>query len=454
MRSLLYLICITLITLNSSLSCMKRAHKKMTLEFLSSPQKVSSESQPCTWHSLPPEIQQYVIVYNSMKNVIRLVCKAYHQWFCWDNKERLLKQFPDMRFHGYAWQGIMPLLCAKDKIDTIKKICDHQSKSKKWINKENMLGKVLLQYANSSEMRTALVSSGADLETFFERAKTMTETPLETAILLDDIQTVKLYLQDACFANQINAENNIHKITPLWPACILKRYKIAQLLINNGAKPQIIWDNNTLLHKVAAYACDSFMKLLLNNTTQSIINHRNNDGETPLMVAVSSKYGNSDTIELLLGHGADANMLDQEHNAPAVWLAIYYHQSIETIKALLLKISPDNINHVATKAPRCALSTAVRDNNYELVTLLINHGAQINTFADPQPRYTPFKDAIRLCNLPMVEHLLTQATSEITTNHTIIPDMITYTNKILAQTGFTEKQQATLILILNKLRSL
>ena len=53
----------------------------------------------------------------------------------------------------------------------------------------------------------------------------------------------------------------------------------------------------------------------------------------------------------------------------------------------------------------------------------------------------------------MVEHLLEQKKSEITANPTIMPDMITYTNKLLARTGLTQKEQTTLILILNKLRN-
>jgi ankyrin repeat protein len=202
---------------------------------------------------------------------------------------------------------------------------------------------------------------------------------------------------------------------------------------------------------------DALGQLLLQNGSQAFINKRNDEGDTPLMIAAST--GTDDAVELLLAAGADINMEDQKLGARPLWLAVVEHNSPETIKALL-HARPSHIDHVPTAKPNasywnnhdpyCALSAAVLDANYPLVSLLLEHGASIDA---REPYYrTPLKRAIQALDLNMVHYLLDQGKRQVEANRDIITRMILYVRAQFSSTPpLSPAASQTLTLILHKL---
>lgn len=186
------------------------------------------------------------------------------------------------------------------------------------------------------------------------------------------------------------------------------------------------------------------------------INQRNAEGDTLLMIAAST--GTLNEVKLLLAAGANINMEDHKLGAQPLWLAVTERNSPAIVKALL-KARPHNIDHIPrarphdpywnTHDPYCALSAAILDENYALVSLLLEHGACIDT---PEPYYkTPLKRAIIALDLPMVHYLLEQGKRQIDANRDILTRMITYVREQFFTPHLSPAARQTLTLILHKL---
>jgi ankyrin repeat protein len=79
------------------------------------------------------------------------------------------------------------------------------------------------------------------------------------------------------------------------------------------------------------------IKLLINNGAD--VNAINNDGYTPLMVALSNNY-DKDIIELLINNGADVNAINDYWNTPLIYALTSIND--KDIIQLLLDNGADN----------------------------------------------------------------------------------------------------------------
>lgn len=201
----------------------------------------------------------------------------------------------------------------------------------------------------------------------------------------------------------------------------------------------------------------AIIQLLLQNGANQYINTRNPEGDTPLMIAAHT--GTVADIQLLLAHGANINMEDKKLGAQPLWLAVDGQNSSEAVEELL-KARPYNIDHIPSAKPHdpywnnhdpyCALSGAALEGDDELVTLLIKHGASIDTH---EPHYkTPLKRAIQDLDLTMVHHLLEQGKQQVDANRDIITRMILYVREQFScNPPLSPAASQTLTLILHKL---
>ncbi|XP_014223865.1 uncharacterized protein LOC106650404 [Trichogramma pretiosum] len=138
----------------------------------------------------------------------------------------------------------------------------------------------------------------------------------------DDVAAIRLLVQYGANVNSTDA-NGRTPLMVLFNSGITevdKQLDIARLLLDNGAEVNRCDENGeTILHVVLRVwhleeyhgpshdprrrnePCLRVLKLLLERG--AVINARNHDGQTPLLIAVV--YCNLDAVELLLGHGAN-----------------------------------------------------------------------------------------------------------------------------------------------------
>lgn len=106
--------------------------------------------------------------------------------------------------------------------------------------------------------------------------------------------------------------------SPLYEALMAGRTQIAQLLIKRGAT----LDADQLLQAAVAnqIADRDVIELLVKKGAD--VNHLNDDGDSPLHMAVKKDY--RVLTKLLIAHGADVNIKDSSGHT-ALWYAIGHH---------------------------------------------------------------------------------------------------------------------------------
>ena len=150
---------------------------------------------------------------------------------------------------------------------------------------------------------------------------------------------------------QLLIEEGIHigKIDgALWPAMECHNFKVAKLLLENGAKPNA-QDSFLLLHHMCTsqYQHSTAVKILLEYMADPDL--RDASGQTPLLHAIRYDVCDIQTIKLLLQFGAQTDLLDNSGNT-ALGIAISNGRSNEAM--LLIKYGADiNLKDEAGMTP-------------------------------------------------------------------------------------------------------
>jgi ankyrin repeat protein len=161
--------------------------------------------------------------------------------------------------------------------------------------------------------------------------------------------------------------------------------------------------DNTHLHYAARLpnSCD-VVELML---TKIGVNERNKGGGTAALQ--SAMRNNIETLELLINHGADINILDIEGRH--LWHYASQYNAIDSMKFLRNKIP--NIIDLRTTNPLSvtALHTAAELGHLSLAEWLVEGHADINAKTG-QLGLTPFFLACRKKNIAMAEYLFNHST--------------------------------------------
>lgn len=106
-------------------------------------------------------------------------------------------------------------------------------------------------------------------------------------------------------------------VTPAFWAMLVEDDKALQLLLENGADPNLVMDNKilTLVHVAAGARSTEILALVLDHGGNPNLLIDEEFGDTPLMIAISEfRY---DNVEYLLAHGAEINQHNNRNGSAA-----------------------------------------------------------------------------------------------------------------------------------------
>lgn len=152
-------------------------------------------------------------------------------------------------------------------------------------------------------------------------SRAMGGIPDEVKIVLEDIQSKSITLQEACMKGDVAAletylratENNLQKrdidgkdakgITCLGYAIGANRTTIVKLLLEAKANPwEIDTNGGTAIHYAAAYGRKELLEYFI--SAGGNVNQANTQGQTPLVLAMKNKM--KDAVEILKANGGKA----------------------------------------------------------------------------------------------------------------------------------------------------
>jgi len=197
----------------------------------------------------------------------------------------------------------------------------------------NIVGKT------SREVISLLINNGADANSMDDEES----NPLHFLNRVNDLETISLLIENGADA----AAANVHGITPLHIACGHKHFwshlELVALLIKHGADVNArrkclfnpLHNSITPLHDAALAGCIEIIPLLLKEGAN--INSIRDDGFTPLTMAIGELR--KDVAKLLLENGANPNIVCKQHKQASLHYAVRTDQ--EDMVSLLLEYGAD-----------------------------------------------------------------------------------------------------------------
>ncbi|HLW72430.1 MAG TPA: ankyrin repeat domain-containing protein [Candidatus Babeliales bacterium] len=120
--------------------------------------------------------------------------------------------------------------------------------------------------------------------------------------------------------------------TPIMIAVQNGHFLLAQMFLDAGSPHDTINNNGaTIIHETVKKNNKPFLFELLKNTPHQFINHKNNEGETPIFFAAQNN--DPDTINMLIHHKAEYRTITTKHGLTPIHYAIIA-DAFEAIKEL------------------------------------------------------------------------------------------------------------------------
>ncbi len=249
-------------------------------------------------------------------------------------------------------------------------------------------------------------------------------TPLHWAAMQNDTNLIHALIKQGMSPDIINQQKGE---TPLMRASIQGANQAIKALLKSGANIHLkdMNGNTALMWAVSSDDFPKTVKLLLKNNSQ--IDEKNIEGLTPLMRA--SKRGLIKSVKVLLGNGANPNLLDNQGKSAFAWAIDGEHTEIAHI--LLKSGAPVSNTNILRHTPITAITDlpatyqtkgktlakeqavaedmtplllAIHAEDLSLMQELIQAGANVNT-PDSQ-KITPLMWAAGYQSLEMVKILL------------------------------------------------
>ncbi|KAJ4291719.1 hypothetical protein N0V90_009614 [Kalmusia sp. IMI 367209] len=198
--------------------------------------------------------------------------------------------------------------------------------------------------------------------------------PIMEAIANGHVEAVRILLDTGASRYQRHGKELLHE------AAMRAHLSIVQILLKHGAEVEELSGSRTVIHSASSGGCVGILKTLLNASSNLEIDSKDDQGETPLMAAVS--YHKHAAIEYLLAEGARIEERDK------IGRPVLFHAVIVPLRS--------GIGRVYTGA-----ATVL-----ETVMLLCSHGANIHSkdFEDT----TALMFAAKLCNLDLMRFLVSR----------------------------------------------
>ncbi|KAK4076779.1 uncharacterized protein Triagg1_4382 [Trichoderma aggressivum f. europaeum] len=195
-------------------------------------------------------------------------------------------------------------------------------------------------------------------------------TPLVIAIMLENMELVKLLVENGADVNQkIDYER-----TPVYMATYKNHVEIVRYLLSHNADPNITWSNGiTPLWHAARQGYSEIVRLLIE--AKADIHARNDEyGWT----ALHTVFDSTETVRVLLEYGADINKMDKREATP-LGLGINSNQ-VNAVKMMLSesKIEPN----WSIPSTQRAIRRAVRDGYTDIVSSVLEAGANVDLVDD------------------------------------------------------------------------
>ena len=256
-------------------------------------------------------------------------------------------------------------LLMEGKSDEIK------AKSKEWILENYRDEQVLPEGRRISTMGILCVYGEAlivDIIRKIGREKEgVEEYALHSALILEKEQMVKFLLENGI---DVNKKLDRSKLSALMCASHIGNIKICKLLLEKGAKADVVDEHGCTALKLASEnGHKEICKLLLENG--AAVDWRKENGIRSLVVAAQGGY--KEICELLLENGADVNAENKEGWRALMSAAQEGHKEVcELLLAKGAKVDATDENGWT------ALMLSAQDGDKVLCILLIEKGAEVN----------------------------------------------------------------------------
>uniref|UniRef100_A0A8C7IDW1 Ankyrin repeat and SOCS box containing 2 n=1 Tax=Oncorhynchus kisutch TaxID=8019 RepID=A0A8C7IDW1_ONCKI len=266
------------------------------------------------------------------------------------------------------------------------------------VNKHCIQGCTALQEAvsrNNVEICEILVQAGAKLSP----TNMYGIAPLFTAAQSGHEETLRFLIKQGA---DINSEAS-DGATALYEAAKNGHEDIVELLLSQDADANKAGKKGLLpLHIAAQRRADGIVSLLIKVTSKYRVNR---SGVSPLHLAAEC---NRDTVvEILIEAGYDVNamlsddrsMMYEDHRSTTLYFAV----ANGNVDAATMLLDAGAIPNLDTFNP---LLVALRQGSIELVTLLVEHGANVNAYVPTHPTSFPATLIFGMKYLSMLKYLM------------------------------------------------
>jgi len=309
---------------------------------------------------------------------------------------------------------------SKKKLDLAKKLIeDADLKTNVNVKEEDDFKQAPLYYAlegNNIELIKYLVKHGADINVpcYLE------ETPLTWALKNKKFDLAKKLIEDADLKTNVNIRETDRSAqsTPLYYALENNNIEMIKYLVEKGANITLPCNYSTIPIKNAIEKNNlAIFKILIENSKEFNINTPNSEGESVIFDAIIKRK--SEILNYLIEKGADLNKFCCKNWTP-LGLAININEPF--IMETLVKTDKIDINKKCCIDEGTPLYHAVKENKFDLIKLLVKHGADIN-----KPCYkinqrsdykeeTPLIQAIKNKNFELAKKLIEDTELKVNIN--------------------------------------